>query len=198
MENISNLINFIVICAFLVGILKGYKKGFLLELSVILSFLAAFILTPLFYSTFVSFFRKLLLYIAPATISNLLYQLPFFTVIMNSIAFSIIFYICRTLAPITRLLSKTAFLSKDSPLNRILGAAFGCIHPVMDIWTIFFLLSMMPQSISDQIRDLLMQSDVLRILYNTNIFLYIWDYIKISISMNSLYIFHIITAYPLT
>ena len=57
---------------------------------------------------------------------------------------------------------------------------------------------MMPQSISDQIRDLFMQSDVLRILYNTNIFLYIWDYIKIPISMNSLYIFHIITAYPLT
>lgn len=141
------IVNIILIACLILGILKGWRRGFVLQIFHIFSFLASIIIARFLYEDFASIIRKIIPYpnIAEEKWSGVLAVIPLENTYYNVISFVLIMLLTRIiLGFIARGLNVVTRLPVIHTTNRVIGAVLGFVERYIILFFIVLILALIP------------------------------------------------------
>lgn len=141
------MIDILLIALLVLGVLRGIKRGFILQVFHFISFFVAFFIAVFFYSQLAS---KLEMFIPYPNLSGgdwalFLDTLPLEAAYYNAIAFAILFFGTKiVLSIISSMLDFVAELPLLSQVNGLLGAIFGLFESYLVLFVLLYIGSLLP------------------------------------------------------
>ncbi|WP_163539730.1 CvpA family protein [Gracilibacillus sp. YIM 98692] len=142
------MVNLIILILLVIGFLIGLKRGFILQLLHLTSFVIAFIVAAMYYDSFAS---KLELWIpypdfpTDETWAVFLDSLPLETAFYNAIAFGVLFFVTKILLQIiATMLDFVADLPILNLINGWLGAILGFVEVYLLIFVALYIIALLP------------------------------------------------------
>lgn len=142
------MFNFIIFILLVFGVLRGLKRGFILQLLHLTGYIIAFIVAIKYYDELSG---KLVLWIPYPELSSanawadFLEALPLEAAFYNAIAFAIIFFAVRILLQIiASMLDFVASIPIVNSVNKLLGAILGFIEVYLILFIILYILALTP------------------------------------------------------
>lgn len=158
------MLDIIILGLLVLGIFRGLKRGFILQILHFTGFFIAFFVATYFYGNLATQLEMLIPY--PRILAE---DWAFFSESLmlenayyNMIAFAILFFATKIIVSIiSSMLDFVAELPILNVLNGILGALFGLIEQYLILFIVIFVLSLLPIS---QIQSLLESSSMARFM----------------------------------
>lgn len=137
------LVNIIVLLILVFGLLKGWRRGFILQAVRIVGFILAIVVARFFYRDFAPALEDIIPY--PEGGSEILEVLPLESTYYHIIAFILLMFISRIAIQIlARALNVVAHLPVIHTLNRFLGAVLGLVERFVIVFVVLLILALIP------------------------------------------------------
>ncbi|WP_182200381.1 CvpA family protein [Paraliobacillus salinarum] len=148
------MISILIIGLLVLGLLRGLKRGFILQAFHLVSFIISFIVAAIYYDKLAD---KLIMWIPYPNLPEgetwavFLDSLPLEAAFYNAIAFAIIFFSVKIiLSIISSMLDFVAELPVLHSINRLLGAILGFIESYVVLFVLLYIAALAPVGIVQQ------------------------------------------------
>ncbi|GGM26971.1 putative transmembrane protein YshB [Paraliobacillus quinghaiensis] len=138
----------ILIVLLILGILRGLKRGFILQAFHLIGFIVAFIVAVLYYDNLSNQLNMWIPYPGlpeGETWAVFLESLPLESAFYNAIAFAILFFVTKIIISIiSSMLDFVAELPILHSVNRLLGAVLGLLETYFVMFVILYIAALLP------------------------------------------------------
>lgn len=148
------MVTIIIIGLLILGILRGLKRGFILQAFHLIGFIAAFIVAVMYYD---NLSNQLVMWIPypdlpeGETWAVFLDSLPLENAFYNAIAFAILFFTTKIILNIiSSMLDFVAELPILHSVNGLLGAIFGFLETYFILFVILYIVALIPTGFVQQ------------------------------------------------
>ena len=142
------MISLLILVIFIFGFLRGLKRGFVLQLMHLVSFIISFIVAVLFFRDLASHLSMWIPYPDLGDDSSwgvFLSSMPLENAFYNAISFAVIFFATKIILQIiASMLDSVARLPVLRSINKLLGAVLGFIEVYFVMFIILFILALVP------------------------------------------------------
>ncbi|RKQ37953.1 CvpA family protein [Oceanobacillus halophilus] len=150
------MFSLILLLSLIFGFFRGLKRGFILQLLHLLSFIIAFVVAAMYYD---EIGPKLALWIPYPELSDesawaaFLQALPLENAFYNAIAFALIFFAVKIILQIVAsMLDFVASIPIINSVNKLLGGVLGFVEFYLVVFIILYILALTPvQTVQDWI-----------------------------------------------
>ncbi|MCZ0704578.1 putative membrane protein required for colicin V production [Natronobacillus azotifigens] len=143
------MIDLLILALLVLGVLRGLKRGFILQFFHFISFFVAFFVAVFFYGSLAQQLEMIIPYprIGSDEWAFFLDSLPLESAYYNAIAFAILFFVTKiVLSIISSMLDFVAELPILNMVNGLLGAVFGFFETYLVLFVLLYIGSLLPIS----------------------------------------------------
>lgn len=142
------MIDLFILAILILGLFRGLRRGFILQLFHLVGFVAAFVVAVVYYDKLASRLRLWIPYPELSDSANwgvFIESLPLETAFYNAIAFAILFFATKiVLHIIASMLDFVAYLPILSSINSLLGAILGFVEMYLVLFIVVYISALLP------------------------------------------------------